>query len=143
MSDFTENPSAALAAFIAAAGGVVVATEPVDGGCPESAWVNTAVTQTGLIVFGTSKDSRKAINLQSNPKVSLVAVDGQGHEIQAHAEAHVLSGAEAGQGGQALAAAHPGGEADPETGILVGLSVVWARWVDATQQPAHTEEASF
>ena len=143
MSDFTENPSAALAAFVADVGGVVVATEPVDGGFPESAWVNTAVTDTGLIVFGTAKDSRKAVNLQSNPKVSFVAVDGQGREIQAHAEAHVLAGAEAGQGGQALAQAHPGGEADPETSILVGLSVVWARWVDATQVPPHAKEASF
>ena len=46
-------------------------------------------------------------------------------------------------GGQALAQAHPGGEADPETSILVGLSVVWARWVDATQVPPQAEEASF
>lgn len=72
MIDFTENPSAALSAFVAAAGGVVIATEPVDGGFPESAWVNTAVTPSGLIVFWTSKESRKALNLQSNPKVSLV-----------------------------------------------------------------------
>ena len=35
MSDFTENPSAALAAFVADAGGVVIATEPVDGGSDE------------------------------------------------------------------------------------------------------------
>lgn len=143
MSDFTENPSAALSAFVAAAGGVVIATEPVDGGFPESAWVNTAVTPSGLIVFGTSKESRKALNLQSNPKVSLVAVDGQGHEIQAHTEAQVLTGPEAGQAGQALAQAHPGGDPDPQTAILVGLSVVWARWVDATQVPPHAEEASF
>lgn len=143
MSAFTDNPSAAVSRFAAAQKGAVVATHPVDGGYPESAWVHTAVTESGLIVFGTSKESRKAVNLQSNPRVSLVSVDGQGHEIQAHADARILSGPEAGQGGQALAAAHPGGSADPETGILVGLSVVWARWVDATVEPSQMEEASF
>lgn len=143
MSEFTENPSAAVSRFVGSAAGVVIASMPVDGGHPESAWVHTAVTETGLVVFGTSKDSRKAANLQSDPKVSFVCVDGQGHEIQAHAEARVLGGSEAGQGGQALAAAHPDGAADPETGILVGLEVVWARWVDATVQPSIMEEASF
>ena len=36
MSDFTENPSAALSAFVAAAGGVVIATEPVARAMPKS-----------------------------------------------------------------------------------------------------------
>ncbi|WP_186304490.1 pyridoxamine 5'-phosphate oxidase family protein [Kocuria palustris] len=143
MSDFTDSPSAAVSRFAAACSGAVIATASAEGGYPESAWVNTAVTDAGLIVFGTSKETSKAVNLQADPRVSLVFVDGEGHEIQARAEARVLEGPEAGEGGQALSAAHPGGKPDPETGILVGLSVVWARWVDATVQPPVMEESTF
>lgn len=144
MSAFTDSPTEFIAQFVREQAGAVIATLPAQDGHPESAWVNVGVTDSGLIVFGTSRASRKAANLQADPRVSLVVVDGQQHELQLAATAEILDGPAAGEGGAALAAAHPGAPApDPEQAMLVGLSVTWARWVDATVAPSVMEEHTF
>jgi hypothetical protein len=107
MSDFTENPSAALSAFVAAAGGVVIATEPVDGGFPESAWVSLSQRLTGLPCLRAGQDLSLGMGLD------LMTLAVHRHER------------------------------DLGVRLQVEGSVVWARWVDATQVPPHAEEASF
>lgn len=143
MSAFTDRPAETIARFATEQGGAVVSTLPAEGAHPESAWVNIAVADDGRIVFEANKRSRKVANLRSRPEVALVLVDGAAHEFQLEAQAEVLEGREEDTGRAALLEAHPDAGGDPSKVVLVGLRIVWARWVDATVKPSHTEETTF
>ncbi len=58
---------------------------------PEAAVVAYSVLSKGRILFGTSEDSRKFVNLQQNPKVALVIGWAEG-TLQIQGDAEIATG---------------------------------------------------
>ena len=106
-------------------------------GYPESAYVLLAADDGGRLVLGTNAQSRKFVNVSSDPRVSLVLVaDGQ-HTVQLEGEVEVLDGTRVAAAAHVLSAQHPGATDthDPENLRILGVTVRWASHTDASQDP--------
>ena len=130
--------------FVRRAGTAVVASNSGTG-CPESAYVNIAITDGARIVFGTNAASRKFQNICSDPRVSMVVMQGDQDEVQLEGEARVLEGSEAAAAGETLEAQHPGatGTHDPDSLRIVEVGVRWALHTDVSQNPPVRAELSL
>ncbi|RKQ36305.1 pyridoxamine 5'-phosphate oxidase family protein [Kocuria tytonis] len=130
--------------FVRATGGAVLASNSGTG-CPESAYVNVAATDSGRIVLGTNTASRKFSNVTSDPRVSLVIMQGRTEEVQLEGEARVLEDSEAAAAGEVLEAQHPGATDthDPENLRILEITVRWGLHTDVTQRPPLMEELTL
>lgn len=123
--------------FVQDTGAAVIASNSGTG-CPESAYIHVAAADNGRIVFGTNAQSRKFTNIVSDPRVSLVIVKDDAQEIQLEGEATVLESPRAAASTQALEARHPDSTttSDPENLRILEVTVRWAHYIDARENPA-------
>lgn len=120
--------------FVRRTGAGVIASNSGTGH-PESAYVLLAADDQGRVILGTNAQSRKFVNISSDPRVSLVLVAGGQHAVQLEGEVEVLEGTRAPAAAQVLSAQHPGATDthDPENLRILGVTVRWASHTDASR----------
>lgn len=122
--------------FVRRVGAGVIASNSGTG-YPESAYVLLTADDRGRVILGTNAQSRKFVNVSSDPRVSLVLVEGGQHAVQLEGEVEILDDTRAPAAAQVLSARHPGATEtnDPENLRILGVTVRWANHTDASQDP--------
>lgn len=122
--------------FVRRAGAGVIASNSGTG-YPESAYVLLAADDRGRVILGTNAQSRKFVNVSSDPRVSLVLVEEGQHSVQLEGEVAVLDETRIPAAAQVLSAQHPGATQtnDPENLRILEVTVRWAAHTDASQGP--------
>ena len=131
-------------AFLRSHRWAVEATVAPDGG-PQAALIAFGVTEQFEFVFDTLKSTRKAINLDANPRVALVVGgwgDGDPRTLQCEGIADVPEGDELQRLQAAYFAAFPDG---PQRLAWPGITYVrvmptWMRYCDYTKTPPEIVE---
>lgn len=127
--------------FVRRAGAGVIASNSGTG-YPESAYVHLAANDMGRIIFGTNALSRKFTNITSDPRISLVILNGAAEEVQIEGEAVVLDETQVAAAAEVLGAQHPDSAetSDPENMRLLEVTVRWASHTDAREVPPAQRE---
>ena len=139
--------SSALVAFIRAHRWAIEATSSL-AGVPQAAIIGVAVTEQLELVFDTLASSRKAANLQANPRVALVIGgwnDAEPRTLQYAGDVDFPIGAELEKVRQVYFAAFPDG---PTRLSWPGITYVrvkprWVRFSDFTVEPPAIDEREF
>jgi pyridoxine/pyridoxamine 5'-phosphate oxidase len=122
----------------------VISSVAADG-CPQSALVGIAVTESLELVFDTLDTSRKCANLRADPRIAAVIGWQAEQTVQYEGLADEPSGAELGHLQQIYFQAWPDG---PERLTWPGITYFrvrprWVRFSDFGQQPPAIEELAF
>jgi pyridoxine/pyridoxamine 5'-phosphate oxidase len=112
---------------------------------PQSAVVGIHVGDNSEIIFGTFRSSRKHLNLQKNPRVSLVIGWDKGKTVQYEGEVKELQGnavvefEKAHMGEMSSAAKY----VSKEEAVFYKIIPKWIRYTDASKDPWETIEIRF
>lgn len=130
--------------FVRRAGAGVIASNSGTGH-PESAYVLLAADELGRLVLGTNAQSRKFVNVSSDPRVSLVLSEDGQRAVQLEGEVTVLDETRTPAAADVLSAQHPGATEtnDPENLRILEVTVRWASYTDASQDPPVRRELTL
>ena len=107
---------------------------------PQSAVVGIHVGENSEIIFGTFKSSRKYLNLQKNPRVSLVIGWDKGKTVQYEGEVKELQGKavvefeKAHMGEMSSAAKY----VSKKEAVFYKITPKWIRYTDVSKDPWET-----
>ncbi|MFT3828018.1 MAG: pyridoxamine 5'-phosphate oxidase family protein [Chitinophagaceae bacterium] len=143
----TPDNRARILTFLRSHRWAVEATVAADGG-PQAALIGFGVTDQLELVFDTLKSTRKALNLDANPRVALVVGgwgDGDPRTLQCEGIADVPQGPELHRVQAAYFTAFPDG---PQRKAWPGITYVrvtptWMRFCDYTVMPPEIVEWSM
>lgn len=116
-----------------------------NAGQPESAVIAFAVTEQLELVFATDPNSRKAANIQANPRVALTIGWDERETIQCEGEAEKLSDDQAEDYKETYFAKNPFAR---NSDSFIGLQYFvvkpdWARYTDINSHPWRVEQVEL
>ena len=100
---------------------------------PESALVETAITEEGVMVYGSQEKTRKIDNLRQNPAVALMAWNQDySHSVQIDGTGMLVDEAHRAWAEELFFGQFPDKAGKPGF-VLVVMRPTWVRWVDRSQ----------
>ncbi len=120
----------------------VVASVHSDGG-PEAAYLEIAVTDGGELVFDTPPTSRKAMNIERDPRVALVLGGADGTTLQCEGSADRPDGADWDRCRAAYVTAFPEYAPDDPGSQLFRVRVGWARYGELRENDYGMQEVDL